>query len=278
VAPLSAAYVLAYLVPEVLGGLRLPLAQAGLVASAGVVLLWPRSARRPWVWWAMAGFMAWALGSSWMLVDNHVFLATYWWVAIAVARSAPAPHRDRALALSAAWLLGLTMLFATIHKLRTPELLSGDFFHLTFLTEARFAPLGFLLGEDLAQLAAANGERIAALKRDPTQGAVVLQTGGPALRELARAMSWLVVVFELALAVLWLVRWETALGRRVRHGALLGFAFSTYLIAPVPGFGAILAILGLANTRRGEGVLRACYLGVLLHVLFAAAILRAWLG
>lgn len=277
IAPLTAAYVLAYLVAEVLDGLRVPLVQAGLVAGAGVVLLWPRGARRPWVWWAMAALMAAALSSSWMLVDNHVFLATYWLVAIAAALTAPAAHRERALAQAACWLLGLTMLFATVHKLRTPEYLSGDFFHLTFLTETRFAPLGFVLGEDLAQLATANAERLTTLKGDPSAGPIVLRTGGPAIRELARAMSWVVLVFELLLAVLWLVRTETRLGRYARHGALIAFALGTYVIAPVPGFGGILMILGLADTRPGEGALRASYLATLLYVLFAAASLRTML-
>lgn len=278
VAPLTAAYVLAYLVGDVLPSLRVPVAQAGLVAAAGVVLLFPRAARLPWPWWAMAGLMACGLWASWMLVDNHVFLASYWLVAVAVARSAPEAHRDRALALAAATLLGLTMLFATVHKLRTPEYLSGDFFHLTFLTEARFAPLGWVLGEDLGQIAATNSERLSALVGDPTRGAVALRTGSGAIRELARAMSWIVLVFELALAILWLVRSETRLGRNLRHGALLAFALSTYTLAPVPGFGGILVILGLADTKRGEGWLRATYLAVLIHVLFAAAVLRSLLG
>jgi hypothetical protein len=274
VAPLTAAYTLAYLVASVLPSLRVPLVQAGLVAGAGSVLIWPRFARRPWAWWAMAALMALALWPNWMLVDNHVFLATYWLVALAAARSAPEEHRERTLELSAAALLGLTMLFAAVHKLRTPEFLAGDFFHLTFLTELRFAPLGWALGEDLAQISTANAERLAALKADPSQGAVALRAGGPAIGDLAYVVSWVVVVFELALAVVWLVRFDNAFGRHLRHGALLAFTVSTYTIAPVPGFGAILLILGLADTRPGEGALRAIYLAVLVYVLFAAAFLR----
>lgn len=275
IAPLTAAYVLAYLVANVLEGLGLPLVRAGLVATAGAALVWPGIARRPWVWWAMAGLMGCALWANWMLVDNHVFLATYWLVAVACARSAPGPSRAPALARAAAALIGLTMLFATVHKLRTPEYLSGDFFHLTFLTEPRFAPLGWVLGEDLGQIAVANDERLAALEGDPTQGAVALLTSGSKLGELARAMSIVVVAFELLLAVLWLLPSDSPLARRWRHASLLAFALSTYLIAPVPGFGGILVIVGLADTRPGEGKLRAAYLVVLLHVLFAAAVLRS---
>jgi hypothetical protein len=278
IAPLTAAYVLAYLVAEVLDPLRVPIVQAGLVAAAGAVLVWPALGRRPWVWWAMAALMASALWSNWMVVDNHVFLATYWLVAIAAARSAPEGRRARSLALAASALLGLTMLFATIHKLRAPEFLSGDFFHLTFLTEARFAPLGWVMGEDLGQIALANSERLAALEADPTQGPVALVTGGSAIQEIARTMSVAVLAFEGLLAVVWLARSEGRYARRIRHCALLAFALSTYAIAPVPGFGGMLVILGLADTRPGEGVLRAGYLVVLLHVLFGAAALRTLLA
>lgn len=277
-APLTAAYTLAYLVADVLGPLRVPLVQAGLVAASGAALVWPRLARRAFLWGAMGALMAGALSTNWMLVDNHVFLATYWLLAVAVARSAPSGQRAPSLARAASALLGLTMLFATVHKLRTPEFLSGDFFHLTFLTEARFSPLGWVLGEDLGQIASANAERIAALHADPTRGAVALTTGGPGIQELARAMSALVLGFELLLAVLWLVPSDSRVARRARHGALLAFALATYAIAPVPGFGGILVILGLADTRPGEGVLRAGYLAVLIHVLFTAAVLRAALA
>ena len=278
VAPLTAGYVLAYLVADVLDSLRVPLVQAGLVAAAGVVLVWPALGRRQWPWWVMAGLMGCALFSNWMLVDNHVFLATYWLVAIAAARSAPEDGRAPALAKAASLLLGLTMLFATVHKLRTPEFLSGDFFHLTFLTEDRFAPLGWVLGEDLGQLALANAERLTTLKSDPTQGPVALTTGSSRIQELARAMSIAVLAFELFLAVVWLLRSEGRYARRIRHCALLAFALSTYAIAPVPGFGGLLVILGLADTKPGEGVLRAGYLIVLLHVLFGAAVLRTLLA
>jgi len=277
VAPLTAGYVLAYLVADVLDSLRVPLVQAGLVAAAGVALVWPALGRRQWPWWVMAGLMGCALFSNWMLVDNHVFLATYWLVAIAAARSAPEDGRAPALAKAASLLLGLTMLFATVHKLRTPEFLSGDFFHLTFLTEDRFAPLGWVLGEDLGQLALANAERLTTLKSDPTQGPVALTTGSSRIQELARAMSIAVLAFELFLAVVWLLRSEGRYARRIRHCALLAFALSTYAIAPVPGFGGLLVILGLADTKPGEGVLRAGYLIVLLHVLFGAAVLRTLL-
>jgi len=278
VAPLTAGYVLAYLVADVLDSLRVPLVQAGLVAAAGVALVWPALGRRQWPWWVMAGLMGCALFSNWMLVDNHVFLATYWLVAIAAARSAPEDGRAPALAKAASLLLGLTMLFATVHKLRTPEFLSGDFFHLTFLTEDRFAPLGWVLGEDLGQLALANAERLTTLKSDPTQGPVALTTGSSRIQELARAMSIAVLAFELFLAVVWLLRSEGRYARRIRHCALLAFALSTYAIAPVPGFGGLLVILGLADTKPGEGVLRAGYLIVLLHVLFGAAVLRTLLA
>lgn len=278
VARLTAVYVLAYLVAEVLGSLGVPAVQAGLVAAGGAVLLWPRLAEHSWPWWAMTALMACALWPNWMLVDNHVFLATYWLLAVAVARSAPEEQRDRSLALAASSLVGLTMLFAAVHKLRTPEFVSGDFFHLTFLSEPRFSSLGWVVGEDLGQITAVNAERLGALVGDPTHGPIALRTGGSAIAQLARATSAAVVAIEALLAVLWVVHSEGARGRLARHSALLAFAVATYAIAPVPGFGAILLILGLADTRPGDGALRASYLVVLLHVLFGAALLRAALA
>jgi hypothetical protein len=273
-APLTAVYVIAYLSASVLADMQVPLVQLGLVAVAGTTLLLPYTRSSPWPWGIIVGLMLLVMITSWMTVDNHVFLATYWLIAVTMARAAPAEARDGSLASAACWLVGMTMLFATIHKLRAPNFLSGDFFYMTFITEDRFAPLSLILGEDLAQLSSINADKLAALRGDPSSGPISLVAGTEAVRRLAIVMSWGVAIFEGLLAILWLVRLASPVGHAMRHGSLIGFIFLTYSVAPVPGFGSILSILGLADTRSGDTWLRVGYLAALLHVLFASSLMR----
>ena len=61
-----------------------------------------------------------------------------------------------------------------------------------------------------------------------------------------------------------------------RHGLLLTFCFTTYALAPVAGFGWLLATMGLAQCRPGQSVLRGAYVAVFILILMYSEI--PWTG
>ena len=79
------------------------------------------------------------------------------------------------------------------------------------------------------------------------------------------ALAWITVIVEGALAIgfLWPGR-STWLG--FRDWLLVAFCYGTYAIAPVAGFGALLAILGLAQCPVERVWTRTAYLSALVVV------------
>lgn len=251
-----------------------------VVAPAALLLGLQRSPR---VWGAIVLALAAKVAHDWLRVDNHSWLTFYWCLALGLALAA---RDDRAIALNARWLVGLCMAAATLWKAwLAPDFLSGDFFHHTFLWDARFEELASLLGPvDPAVLAANRQAALAQIAANPP--APLALQGGPGLAAGARALAWLTVLVEgaLALGFLW-----PAQGARMlwRDALLVGFCFGTYAIAPVAGFGALLAILGFAQIGREQVGLKLAYAAAFVVVYFhdwvpwrppVAALLRGLLG
>ena len=66
-----------------------------------------------------------------------------------------------------------------------------------------------------------------------------------------------------------------------RHTSLLDFCVATYALAPVAGFGWLLATMGLAHCRPGQRRLRGVYLAVFILILLYTefpwtGVLAAW--
>ena len=57
---------------------------------------------------------------------------------------------------------------------------------------------------------------------------------------------------------------------------LLAFCFTTYALAPVAGFGWLLATMGLAQCRPRQRVLRGAYVAVFILILMYAEV--PWTG
>jgi hypothetical protein len=82
--------------------------------------------------------------------------------------------------------------------------------------------------------------------------------GTDALRGLALVVTWWTVLIEGALAVVFVAPTRTRLSRW-RDVALLHFAWTTDMAAPVKTFGWTLSILGLAQCDRNARLTRFCY-------------------
>jgi hypothetical protein len=98
----------------------------------------------------------------------------------------------------------------------------------------------------------------------------------------AAVATWGGLTLEALIAVLCLIPAEGRL-LLARHGSLLAFCATTYALAPVAGFGWLLATMGLAQCRLTQGGLRAAYLTVfVLIVLYSeipwTGILTDWTG
>ena len=227
-----------------------------VLSVAGLVL--PGLRKSPALWFALAAI----LGMRILLVshnlDNHGFLIAYWALALGCAFSLDDPRK--AFATQARLLVGFSFLFATLWKVGlSSDYRGGDFFHLTFLIDPRFISFTELVGGGLDEATLRNNLSLVLQLRDPAQGleSVSLQTT-PRLQAIAIASTWWTAFIEGLVTVQFLIptRWRLA---RYRDGTLMLFAITTYAIAPVMGFGWLLMILGIAQTRPEQGRTRLLY-------------------
>jgi hypothetical protein len=98
-----------------------------------------------------------------------------------------------------------------------------------------------------------------------------------ALQVLARALTWGGLLLEVVVALAFLspAAWPVA---RLRHPALFLFIVGTYAIAPVAGFGWLLAAMGLSQVDDQRAQLRLAYVAAFGAVLiYAETPLVDWL-
>jgi hypothetical protein len=244
--------------------------RALLLVVAGLALLFRPVLLSPFAWWLAAALVAARIAADWPLSDNHIYLLGYWCVAAGLAVGA----RDRAvtLARSAAWLLGLAMVFAVLWKgLLSPDYLDGRFFRVTMLTDDRFADAVRLIGGLTNEQIDANRDVLAPLP-DGAELADPPSLIEPAsFRAFVVATTWGVLVVEACIAALFL--WPV--GRRLqpaRHALLLAFCLVTYAFAPVAGFGWLLIAMGIATCRADQHGWRLAYLATWFVVLLYSEI------
>jgi hypothetical protein len=239
-------------------------ARAVLLGLAGLGLAFPAVLRAPITWLGLTAGVGTCLVADWPLSDNHIYLLVYWCLAVVIALRTGDPPAS--LGASARLLLGAAFALAVAWKVVSPDYLDGRFFRVTLLTDDRFAEtallLGGLSGDDL------DHDR-KALEPLP-EGAELMDP--PRVREparfraLAAACTWGGLALEVAVAALHLV--PGPLYVLARHLALLLFGVATYAVAPVAGFGWLLAVMGLAGCRPGQRGLRTAYGALFFVVLF----------
>jgi hypothetical protein len=91
-------------------------------------------------------------------------------------------------------------------------------------------------------------------------------TEPPALRRLGLALTWGGFVIETLVAVAFLSP-RPVLLFQMRHVLLIVFTTVTYAVAPVAGFGWLLAAMGLAQCSSAQPTLRVAYLAAFALVL-----------
>ena len=265
---------------------------APVIIAAACLSLLNRTVRRaPITWILIALLVAVRIVVVWPLSDNHIYLLAYWCLAIGLALSSATP----ALALSASsrWLVGAAFAMAVLWKaVLSPDYVDGRFFRVTLLTDERFADASLVFGGLSRDQMAENRKFLEPLP----DGAELLNPPAfvepPPLRAFAAIATWGGLMLESLIALLCLMPEEGLARRRVatagrirlaRHASLLAFCVTTYALAPVAGFGWLLATMGLAQCGPPQRVLRGAYLAVfILIVLYSeipwTGVLADWTG
>ena len=231
----------------------------GLLALALLGLVLPGMSRRPWFWLVLATLTAVRVVWTWPLADNHAYLLAYWCLAVAIASREREPGPT--LAWSGRVLIGLVFGFAVLWKTISPDYLDGRFLRVALLTDERLATFAVLaggLGNDELL------ERRELLTRH-ADGVSAQPLALPPESARFRAAAWLATFGTfacealLALAFLWPRKSGPA---RIRDPLLIAFCATTYLVAPVAGFGWLLIALGVSQTDADRWRTRAAYVAV----------------
>jgi hypothetical protein len=237
-----------------------------ILAVAVLMILSPAMLRSAAAWGAIAVLVAIRIGDDWPLADNHVYLLGYW--ALAIALSLRTAGDEAGLAFSSRWLIGLAFVFAVLWKaVLSPDFLDGRFFRVTLLTDPRFGGAAQLIGGLSRQQLEANRKALQLLPA----GAELLEPPAIAeparLRLLAMAATWGIVALESAVAFAMLLPAAT-IRSTFRHALLLLFCGTTYLFAPVAGFGWLLLAMGAAQLDDTQVGWRRAYVAAFLVVIF----------
>ena len=229
------------------------------LAAACLAVVVPSVRRAPVTWLILAVLSAARVALAWPLADNHHYLLAYWCLAIALALSGPAPAAI--LASSARWLLAAAFTLAVVWKgVLSPDYLDGSFFRVTLLTDGRFADASMIFGGLSPDQMTQNRAFL-----DPLpEGAELLEpppfVEPPRLRTFAALATWGGLVLEGLIAVLLVLPSGTVIAA-ARHLGLLTFCVTTYALAPVAGFGWLIATLGLAPVCSGSASAAGCVRG-----------------
>jgi hypothetical protein len=245
-----------------------------VLAGAVLALLFAPVRRSPIAWLVLALLIGAQIIEAWPTSDNHIYLLSYWCLAIGLALTTVSPATT--LAASGAWLVGAAFAFAVLWKgVLSPDYLDGRFFRVTLLTDDRFADAVTLFGDVTAQQIRDARVFLQPLPEGAELADVDWFGEPPPLRLLANVATWGGLVLEGLVAALFL---SPLRGRAVlaRHVALMSFCVMTYALAPVLGFGCLLVVMGLAQCLPRERALQTAYVSVFVLVLLYAEI--PWAG
>jgi hypothetical protein len=254
---------------------------APFVLAAACLSLVVRAVRRaPLTWLLIAALVGARVVAVWPLSDNHIYLLAYWCLAIGLALST-GPSATT-LSASSRWLLAAAFVMAVMWKaVLSPDYTDGRFFRVTLLTDERFADAALVFGGLSREQMAQNRAFLEPLP----EGAALLDPPAfvepPRLRAFAGIATWGGLFLEAVIATAFLLpadRW----GGLARHASLVTFCLTTYALAPVAGFGWLLATMGLAQCRVDQSWIRGGYLAVFIVILLYtefpwAGVLAEWM-
>ncbi len=201
---------------------------------------------------------------NWYRIDNHIFLISYWTLAIFTSLFTVKP--DKSLAESARWIIGIVFLFATFWKVISGDYINSSFFHYELLLDDRFRVVAVLLGGVTDRLVEFNSQAQDQLMAYNNTLLTVQLQDTVRVAWIAQFLTWWTIIIEgiVALVFLWpkdrfISKW--------RDATLLIFLASTYSVAPVIGFGWTLTAMGMAQASPNRYI-RFLYVGAFLLLKF----------
>ena len=210
------------------------------------VIVRPGLLRSPVLWFALAIVNTIVLIDNWVSADNHKYLTVYWIYAVAIAVNLRDPDLgEKVLRWHARFFLIFVFCFAAIQKSFSPTYMSGEMFETRLLLDQRFKAFGHLLGLD--KNIAEKSLELAELLKNPLgqfEGDAVRLPATAHSRLLALAVTWYDVIVQYLIGFLFIP--ARRLTDRLGHYALIFFVLTTYLPAPVFGFGWLLTTYGIA--------------------------------
>ena len=225
------------------------------------VLIWPALLHSPWLWGVIATTGTCALLEDWSVADNHKYLLTYWLWILTIAQSFPdQASKERILTANARFFLVFIFLAAVLQKVCSPTYMSGEMFELRLLLDDRFRAFAHLMGVDGSLI-----DRAAMTMTTLKSPVVAIDDNrlNLASSDLVRRLAIAITGYDLVIQIL--IGSLFALRRRMTdllgHVLLLFFIFTTYIPAPVFGFGWTLAILGFTDSKNKYPRISLAYLG-----------------
>lgn len=231
-----------------------------VVALSLAGLLFYPLRKNPFYWFALVCFTATGLYYDWATADNHKYLITYWCLAVFFARLSAS---DGTLKSSARYLIGLAFLFAVIWKFVTPDFVNGDFFEYTFLFDERFSEKLKLFGALAPGAVDFNLLAKGALTAYDSRLREVDLLTNPNWGLWVKGLVWWTLFLEGSIALCFLLPRKSRLAP-LGDISLILFLLSTYLIAPVIGFGSIIAAMGIIQCDASRWKTRLVYILALL--------------
>lgn len=228
----------------------------------GAMLVFPRLLLKPAPWLLVLATMAVTMALFWCILDNHQYLITYWCIVCVLAVQAEKPAE--VLRWNARLLVGLCFFFATFTKLVRGNFLDGSFLGFQLLIDQRLEHGAMLFGGLQAEELQRNRELVGTLLTSPPGLEVTLVTSAR-LQWATLVGSIGILLIEGTLALAFLSPRPGWLHRR-RDLVFLAFFVTTYPFAPVPGFAAILAVLGLAQCPPDRPKTRLAYVAFFLMI------------
>ena len=235
-----------------------------LLAITGIVIRAARSS--PGLWLSIAMFILAHDIVNWAGADNHKWLMGWWCLALGMATLASGESQLKVVKFNARLLLGLCFAFATLWKVISVDYLDNTFFKFELLTDSRFRDAAYYVGgveyDDLKENRSTREKFKKSFRKDAEPLESITLISNPRIDVMAIGMTWWTIMIEglIALVCLWP---GDRLIAKIRSMVVLVFAATTYLLAPVLGFGWMVIVMGFAQCPEQYKKLRASFLIVL---------------
>jgi hypothetical protein len=240
------------------------------------VLLFPSAARSSTLWAVLAATATLAIVREWDLADNHKYLLCYWlWVMCIAHTTSDSAFRDQIIRFNARFFLIFIFLGAALQKFFSETYMSGAMFELELLLDFRFRAFAHLVGVDNA-LMEESFRRLMLLQNPFVQ--VVDNYIRLSTDDHVHRAATLITLYDLYVqvaigALLMFCRKGTDVAA---HILLLFFILTTYIPAPVFGFGATLCVMGFALAKERFQLISGAYLLSMVAVLAYEMPWRDW--